>query len=54
MLDSGLSPATARKAVFALRRCLAAAIADRRISLNAASDVPLPSERAKNVFEKIM
>ena len=47
MLDAGLSPATARKAVFALRRCLAAAVADRRILLNAAADVPLPSERAK-------
>jgi integrase len=42
------SPDTpARKAVFALRRCLAAAVADRRIPLNAAVDVPLPSERAK-------
>jgi site-specific recombinase XerC len=47
MLDAGLSPATARKAVFALRRCLAAAVADRRIPLNAAADVPLLSERAK-------
>ena len=47
MLDAGLSPATARKAVFALRRCLAAAVADRRIPLNAAVDVPLPSERAQ-------
>ena len=47
MLDAGLSPATARKAVLALRRRLAAAVADRRILLNAAADVPLPSERAK-------
>lgn len=46
MLDAGLSPATARKAVSALRRCLTAAVADRRIPLNAAVDVPLPSERA--------
>lgn len=47
MLDSGLSAATARKAVFALRRCLAAAVADRRILANPALEVPLPSERAK-------
>jgi integrase len=33
--------------VFALRRCLAAAVADRRIMSNPAADVPLPSERAK-------
>jgi hypothetical protein len=31
MLDAGLSAATARKAVFALRRCLAAAMADWRL-----------------------
>ena len=47
MLASGLSPATVRKAVFALRQCLAAAIADRRIASNPATDMPLPSERAK-------
>jgi site-specific recombinase XerD len=47
MLDAGFSAATARKAVFALRRCLAAAVADRRIMSNPAVDVPLPSERAK-------
>ena len=47
MLDAGLSPATTRKAVFALRRCLAAAMADRRLMSNPAADVPLPSERAK-------
>jgi integrase len=47
MLATGLYPATARKAVFALRRCLAAAVADRRIPFNAAADVPLPSEQAK-------
>ena len=40
MLDAGLSAATARKAVFALRRCPAAAVADRRIMSNPAS----PSE----------
>lgn len=47
MLDTGLSPATVRKAVFALRQCLAAAMADNRLSLNPADDVPLPSERMK-------
>ena len=47
MLAAGLSAATVRKAVFALRQCLAAAIADRRLAINAATDVPLPSERAK-------
>jgi len=47
MLDAGFSAATARKAVFALRRCLAAAVADRRIMSNPAADVPLPSEHAK-------
>ena len=31
MLDAGLSPATVRKAVFALRQCLAAAMADNRL-----------------------
>src|SRR5215217_6446730 len=41
------SAATARKPVFALRRCLAAAMADRRLMSNPATDVPLPSERAK-------
>ena len=47
MVASGLSPATVRKAVFALRQCLAAAIADRRLALNPADDVPLPAERCK-------
>ena len=36
MLDAGLSPATVRKAVFALRQCLAAAIADGRLVINPA------------------
>ena len=44
MIAGGLSAATVRKAVFALRQCLSAAVADRRLMLNAASDVPLPSE----------
>jgi integrase len=47
LLSSGLSAATTRKAVFALRQCLAAAIADERIKINAASAVPLPTERQK-------
>ena len=46
MLSDGVSAGTARKAVFALRRCLGAAVADRRIAVNPAVDVPLPSERA--------
>jgi len=47
MLSAGLSPATVRKAVFALRQCLAAAVADERLQSNPALDVPLPSERSK-------
>ena len=47
MLAQGLSAATARKAVFAMRQCLAAAVHDERITLNAAQVVPLPSERHK-------
>ena len=47
LLDSGLSPATVRKAVFALRQCLEAAVADDRLSYNPALQIPLPSERQK-------
>lgn len=47
LLDADLSPATARKAVFALRQCLEAAVADGRLMHNPAAKVPLPSERAK-------
>jgi integrase len=36
-----------RKAVFALRQCLGAAVEDNRIRSNAALAVPLPSERQK-------
>lgn len=43
---SGLSAASTRKAVFALRSALDAAVADRRIAINAAASVPLPSEKA--------
>src|SRR5687768_12496954 len=47
LLASGLSPATTRKAVFALRQCLDAAIADNRLQFNPATAVPLPTERQK-------
>lgn len=43
MLAEGLSPATTRKAVFALRQCLDAALADGRLMVNPADQVPLPS-----------
>ena len=33
--------------MFALRQCLAAAVADRRIAVNPAADVPLPADRAQ-------
>ena len=46
-LANGCSAATARKAVFASRQCLAAAVEDERISMNPAMAVPLPSERQK-------
>lgn len=45
MLASGLSASSVRKAVFALRRILAAAVADRRLAFNAAENVPLPAEQ---------
>ena len=47
MLAAGLSPSTIRKAVFALRQCLDAAIADNRLAINPAISVPLPSEPLK-------
>jgi len=47
LMQSGLSAATTRKAVFALRQALEAAIADQRLVHNASAAVPLPSERAK-------
>jgi integrase len=47
MLSTGLAPATVRKAVFALRQCLDAAIADNRMATNPAISVPLPSEPLK-------
>jgi len=45
LLARGPSPATTRKAVFALRQCLDAAIADNRLQFNPATAVPLPTER---------
>jgi integrase len=48
LLTSGLSAATTRKAVFALRQCLAAAIADNRLQFNPATAIPLPTERQKS------
>ena len=36
MLAADLSAATARKAVFALRQCLEAAVADNRLTVNPA------------------
>ena len=47
LMQAGLSAATTRKAVFALRQALEAAIADQRLVHNAAAAVPLPSERPK-------
>ena len=47
LLASGLSAATTRKAVFALRQCLDAAIADNRLQFNPATALPLPTERQK-------
>jgi site-specific recombinase XerC len=48
MRAAGLSPSTIRKAVFALRQCLDAAIADNRLAINPAISVPLPSEPLKS------
>jgi len=45
LLDSGLSPTTVRKAYFALNDLLRAAVADGRLAVNPARDVPLPPER---------
>ena len=47
LLDAGLSSATVRKAVFGLRQCLEAAVADGRLSYNPPLQIPLPSERQK-------
>jgi integrase len=47
LMISGLSAATTRKAVFALRQCLAAAIADNRLQFNPATAIPLPTEQQK-------
>ena len=47
LLAQGLSAATVRKAAFALRQCLAAAVADGRLTTNPADAVPLPTERPR-------
>ena len=47
LLSSGLSAATTRKAVFALRQCLAAAIADERNSVQSRVCRTPPTERQK-------
>lgn len=47
LLATGLSAASVRKAVFALRKCLGAAVADGRLATNPAHEIPLPSERQK-------
>jgi site-specific recombinase XerD len=47
LLTSGLSAATSRKAVFALRQYMAAAIADNRLQFNPATAIPLSTERQK-------
>jgi hypothetical protein len=52
LLSSGLSAATTRKAVFALRQCLAAAIADERVQINPASAVPLPPRSPRAIYRK--
>jgi len=45
LLEAGLSPGTVRKAYFALNDLLRAAVADGRLAVNPARDVPLPAER---------
>lgn len=46
MTDDGMSAASVRKSLFALRQMLDAAVADRRLSVNPAASVPLPAEHA--------
>ena len=45
--DQGYSASTVRKAAFALRRILSAAVADQRLTTNPAHDVPLPTSQPK-------
>lgn len=47
MGESGMSPASVRKAAFALRQMLDAAMVDRRLAVNPAASVPLPAEHAE-------
>jgi len=46
MSVTGMSAASVRKAAFALRQMLDAAVADRRLAVNPATNVPLPAEHA--------
>jgi site-specific recombinase XerC len=46
MTADGMSAAAIRKCVFALRSILDAAIADQRLAVNPAANVPLPVEHA--------
>lgn len=45
MNAAGLSPTSVRKPYFALHDMLRSAVADRRLAVNPAQDVPLPAER---------
>lgn len=45
MTDEGVGATTVRKSVFALRQMLDAAIADRRLAVNPAANVPVPAEK---------
>jgi integrase len=46
MSKDGMSAAAVRKSVFALRAMLDAAVADQRLAVNPAINIPLPTERA--------
>jgi hypothetical protein len=46
MTADSMSAAAVRKCVFALRSMLDAAIADQRLAVNPAANVPLPTEHA--------
>ena len=54
LLSSGLSAATTRKAVFALRQCIAAAIADERIQFNLRPRCPfrLSDRSRRGIYRK--
>jgi hypothetical protein len=46
MTKDGMSAAAVRESVFALRAMLDAAVADQRLAVNPAANIPLPVERA--------